>query len=53
MRILKAALLYFAIPFGVAVVLDTVRTLWLVPRLGRENSRIRKIPVMLWSMRRL
>lgn len=32
MRILKAALLYFAVVFGTGFLLGTFRTIWLVPR---------------------
>jgi hypothetical protein len=47
MRILKAALLYFAIVFGVGFVLGTIRTLWLVPRLGARAAELLEMPVML------
>ena len=47
MRILKAAPLYFAIVFGVGFVLGTIRTLWLVPRLGARAAELLEMPVML------
>jgi len=46
MRILKAALLYFAIVFGVGFVLGTIRTLWLVPRLGARAAELLEMPLM-------
>ncbi len=47
MRILKAAVLYFAIVFGVGFALGTIRTLWLVPRLGPRAAELLEMPVML------
>jgi hypothetical protein len=47
MRILKAAVLYFAIVFSVGFVLSTIRTLWLVPRLGARTAELLEMPVML------
>ncbi len=47
MRILKAALLYFAIVFGVGFVLGTIRTIWLVPRLGARAAELFEMPMML------
>lgn len=47
MPILKAAILYFAIVFGIGFVLGTVRTLWLVPRLGDRTAELLEMPVML------
>ena len=47
MRILKAAVLYFAIVFGVGFALGTIRTLGLVPRLGPRAAELLEMPVML------
>jgi hypothetical protein len=47
MQILKAALLYFAIVFGVGFLLGTIRTLFLVPRLGARAAELLEMPVML------
>jgi type IV secretory pathway TrbD component len=47
MQILKAALLYFALVFGIGFVLGTVRTLWLVPRVGVRAAELVEMPVML------
>ena len=47
LRVLKAALFYFAIAFGVGFVLGTIRTLWLLPRLGARSAELLEMPVML------
>jgi hypothetical protein len=47
MRILKAGVLYFALVFGAGFVLGTIRTLWIVPRLGTRMSELTETPVML------
>jgi hypothetical protein len=47
MRLLKAAFLYFAIVFGIGFVLGTVRTLWLVPRVGGRAAELLEMLVML------
>lgn len=46
MRILKAALLYFAIVFGAGFVLGTIRTLWIVPRIGARGAELMETPIM-------
>lgn len=46
MRTLKAALLYFAIVFGVGFVLGTIRTLWIVPRVGTRAAELMETPIM-------
>ena len=46
MRILKAALLYFAIVFGTGFVLGTIRTLWIVPRVGTRAAELMETPIM-------
>jgi len=47
MRILKAGVLYFALVFGAGFVLGTVRTLWVVPRLGTRLAELMEAPIML------
>ena len=47
MRILRFALLYFAIVFGVGFVLGTIRTIWLVPRVGARAAELFEMPLML------
>jgi hypothetical protein len=46
MRILKAAFLYFAIVFGVGFVLGTIRTIWVVPRVGVRTAELLEMPAM-------
>ena len=61
MRILKAAMLYFAVVFGVGFVLGPFRILWVVPRLGTRLAELFEAPVMFvitivaarWIVRRL
>ena len=61
MRILKAGILYFALVFGTGFVLGTIRTLWIVPRLGTRMAELMETPIMLvitilaaqWIVRRL
>jgi hypothetical protein len=45
--VLKAGVLYFAFVFGVGFVLGTIRTLWIVPRLGTRIAELMETPVML------
>jgi hypothetical protein len=45
--ILKAGLIYFAIVFGAGFVLGTIRTLWVVPRLGTRMAELMETPIML------
>ena len=47
MPILKAGVLYFALVFGAGFVLGTVRTLWVVPRVGTREAELMETPVML------
>ncbi len=46
-QILKAGLLYFALVFGAGFVLGTIRTLWIVPRLGTRTAELMEAPIML------
>ena len=47
MQILKAGLLYFAIVFGMGFVFGTVRTVWVVPRVGTRLAELIETPIML------
>jgi len=47
MQILKAGVLYFALVFGAGFVLGTIRTLWVVPRVGTRIAELMETPVML------
>jgi hypothetical protein len=61
MQIVKAAVLYFALVFGTGFVLGTIRTLWVVPRLGTRTAELLEAPFMLvatvvaaqWTVARL
>jgi hypothetical protein len=61
MQIIKAGVLYFALVFGAGFVLGTIRTLWIVPRLGTRPAELIEAPIMLvvtvlaakWVVRRL
>lgn len=46
MQILKAGLLYFVFVFGAGFVLGTIRTLWIVPRLGARTAELMETPIM-------
>ncbi len=46
-QIPKAGVLYFAIVFGAGFVLGTVRTLWLIPRVGTRIAELMEAPIML------
>jgi hypothetical protein len=50
MRIAIAALLYFAIVFGVGLVLGPIRVLWLEPRLGSTLAVLCETPFLLAAM---
>ena len=47
MTILKAGVLYFALVFGAGFVLGTIRTLWVVPRVGTRKAELMETPIML------
>ncbi len=47
MRILKAGALYFAVVFAAGFVLGTIRTLWVVPRVGVRTAELMESPLML------
>jgi len=40
MRILKAALAYFALVFGAGFMLGPIRILWVAPRLGERMAEL-------------
>ena len=46
MRILKAGVLYFMLVFGAGFVLGTIRTLWVVPRVGARMAELMETPIM-------
>ena len=43
---LKAGVLYFVLVFAVGFVLGTIRTLWVVPRLGVRTAELMEAPIM-------
>ena len=47
MQVVKAGALYFALVFGVGFVLGTIRTLWIVPRVGERRTELMEMPLML------
>ena len=47
MPILNAGVLYFALVFGAGFVLGTIRTLWVVPRVGTRMAELMETPIML------
>ena len=47
MRTLKAGALYFALVFGAGFVLGTIRTVWVVPRVGTRMAELMEMPIML------
>jgi hypothetical protein len=46
MHFLKAGVVYFAVVFGTGFVLGTIRTLWIVPRLGVRAAELLETPFM-------
>lgn len=47
MKVLRAALVYFALVFGAGFVLGPIRVVWLVPALGVRTAELLEMPVML------
>ena len=47
MQVVKAGVLYFALVFGAGFVLGTIRTLWVVPRVGTRTAERMEMPIML------
>jgi len=47
MQTVEAGVLYFALVFGAGFVLGTVRTLWVVPRVGASMAELMETPIML------
>ena len=46
METLKAGVLYFVLVFAAGFVLGTIRTLWVVPRLGVRAAELAEAPIM-------
>lgn len=46
-QIVRAGVLYFALVFAAGFVLGTIRTLWVVPRLGSRTAELIEAPIML------
>jgi hypothetical protein len=61
MKVLKAAITYFALVFGAGFLLGTIRVLLVVPRLGVRTAELIEMPVMIlvcpiaarWVIRRM
>lgn len=47
MQTIEAGVLYFVLVFGAGFVLGTVRTLWVVPRVGARQAELMETPIML------
>jgi len=60
MRTVKAAAVYSALVFAAGFVLGTIRTLWIVPRVGMRTAELLETPFMIlmslvaarWTIRR-
>jgi len=46
-QVVKAGVFYFALVFGAGFVLGTIRTLWVVPRVGARTAELAEMPIML------
>jgi hypothetical protein len=47
MQVVKAGLVYFALVFAAGFVLGTIRTVWVVPRVGTRIAELMETPIML------
>jgi len=47
MHVLEASAVYFALVFAVGFVLGTIRTLWVVPRVGARKAELMEMPIIL------
>ena len=47
MQIIEAALVYFALVFGLGFLLGAIRVPFIVPRLGRRKAELLEMPFML------
>ena len=47
MQIMKGSLVYFAIVFGCGFALGTIRTVWVVPRIGTRSAELLEAPIMV------
>ena len=47
MQVVKAGVLYFTLVFGAGFILGTIRTLWVVPRVGERTAELMEMPIML------
>jgi len=50
MQAFKAGAIYFALVFAAGFALGTVRTLWIVPRVGTRIAELLEAPIMLVVM---
>lgn len=47
METVKAGIFNFALVFGTGLVLGTIRTLWITPRLGKRRAELPEAPLIL------